>query len=152
VNHRAHLVARSSALERRFSASNVSPQSVMAWRTLCPQGGGGSRAAPCTSQKRCICDEPERRQWCRVELSLRPTPHRKRRSRRGRCTSVRPAGKRQAGSPPSSCAGREHWRSSGSTITCRLLRASTCLQTLIAGISTRAPLLALGIRYLYRIY
>jgi hypothetical protein len=26
-----------------------------------------------------------------------------------------------------------------------LLRASTCLQTLIAGISTRAPLLALGI-------
>ena len=58
---------------------------------------------------------------------------RRRRSRCGRCTSVRPAGQRTTRSSPSSCAGREHERLSGSTTHAAIARPYNSSRWLTGG-------------------
>ena len=109
----------------------------MARRTLLSEGCRVRRRSMHPGKQNCNASRHGAATISEPACSTANGARRRRRSSCGRCMSVRPAGQYKTESSPSSCAGREHQRTSGSTTTCSLLHASTRLMELQ---SSAAPL------------
>ena len=109
----------------------------MARRTLLSEGCRVRRRSMHPGKRNCNASRHGAATISEPACSTANGARRRRRSSCGRCMSVRPDGQYKTESSPSSCAGREHQRTSGSTTTCSLLHASTRLMELQ---SSAAPL------------